>query len=135
MKMRQIIALLLALMLGATFLAGCGDGDKGGGDKGGGEENATLVGEWVHSWGYVYEFKENGTGSYTIGEMVSEFNYEDKGDKIIFVYKNISAFQDVPTDEEGGYVYQDPQERKYSIKGKKLSVEDSFGEMVEYEKK
>ena len=136
--MKKVIAILMVLIFSISILAGCG-GDGGGDNKEGGNsgggENATLVGKWEHTWGYVYEFKENGTGSYTIGEMVNEFNYEDKGGTIIFVYKNISAYEDVPTDEPGGYVYQDPQERKYTIKGKKLSVEDSFGEMVEYEKK
>jgi len=71
----------------------------------------TLVGKWEYEGGgYTYEFKEDGTGTYSFGETVMEFTYEDQGDKLSILYTGNT----VPTVLE------------YSISGKNLNVKDSF---------
>jgi len=129
MKFKKTIMLVLVLMLGVLILAGCGDDDKD--DN---VENATLAGKWVHSWGSIYEFNEDGTGVWRMGENSDAMNfiYEDKGDTLVITYRYEDVLGDGPGD---GYFYEDPMELKYSIKGNKLSVQESNSDdMAEYEK-
>ncbi|MBE6835295.1 MAG: hypothetical protein E7515_03480 [Ruminococcaceae bacterium] len=86
-------------------------------------ENAAagaIIGSWVYSGGgYTYTFNKDGTGSYTAGSTVMEFTYEDDGSTVKILYKGNTV----------------PNEFAYTIKGKTLSIEDSFGDKVEYTKK
>ena len=141
MKIKKIIAALLILILGASILAGCGDekgksGDSNSDDSDIGEENAALVGKWVHFWGYIYEFNEDGTGMWTMGETYDSpiyFIYEDKSDSLVLTFMYEDVLGDGPGD---GYFYDEPKEFKYSITGRKLIIQDSFSDdMMEYEKK
>lgn len=91
-------------------------GDKG--DKGG--ASGSIVGSWEYTnGGYTYTFNADGTGSYTAGSTVMEFTYEDAGDKVKILYKGNTM----------------ASEYSYTVSGGTLSIEDSFGEKVEYKKK
>lgn len=83
-------------------------------------QKGAIVGSWEYtSGGYVYTFNADGTGSYTAGETVMEFTYEDDGSTVKILYKNATV----------------PNEFAYTVSGDTLSIEDSFGEKVEYTKK
>jgi len=128
--MKKIIAVSLILMLGISILAGCG------GENGDSGDNATLAGKWVHSWGYIYEFNEDGTGMWNMSESSDSpmnFIYEDKGDKLVITFRYEDVLGDGPGD---GYFYDEPKELKYSIKGQKLSIQETTSDdMMEYTKK
>ena len=126
--MKKAIAILMLLILSVSILAACSD--DGGGSSG---ENATLTDRWVHSWGYIYEFNEDGTGMWAMSEDSFQMNfiYEDKGNTLVITYRYEDLLGDGPGD---GYFYDEPKELKYSIKGQTLSIEDNIGDMMEYKK-
>lgn len=89
-------------------------------DNGDEAKAGAIVGSWEYtSGGYVYTFNADGTGSYTAGETVMEFTYEDDGSTVKILYSSATV----------------PNEFAYTISGNTLSIEDSFGEKVEYTKK
>ena len=88
-------------------------------DSGSKSEKGSIVGSWTYvDGGYTYTFNSNGTGSYTAGTTVMEFTYEDDGSKVSILYTGNTM----------------PSEYAYTISGDILSIEDSFGEKVEYKK-
>ncbi|MBO4432612.1 MAG: hypothetical protein J5852_03670 [Clostridia bacterium] len=79
-----------------------------------------IIGSWEYkNGGYTYTFNSNGTGSYEAGSTVMEFTYEDDGSTVKILYKGNTM----------------PNEFAYTINGNTLSIEDSFGEKIDYEKK
>ena len=89
-------------------------------DEGGKAASGAIVGSWEYtSGGYVYTFNADGTGSYSAGSTVMEFTYTDKGDSVEILYTGNTM----------------PNVFKYSISGNTLSIDDSFGDKVEYTKK
>ena len=74
--MKKAFAILLAMILGISMLTACGGSGSGNGNnppasQGSSEPSApatTIIGQWEYeSGGYTYEFKDDGTGTYTIG--------------------------------------------------------------------
>lgn len=140
--MKKYLSLLLVAVLCLSILAACGNKNTtepaettpaeseaetpaetpAESENGEGEEAASgaIVGSWEYtSGGYVYTFNADGTGNYTAGTTVMEFTYTDKGDSVEILYTGNTA----------------PSVFKYTISGNTLSIEDSFGEKVEYTKK
>jgi len=79
-----------------------------------------IIGSWEYTnGGYVYTFNSDGTGSYSAGSTVMEFTYEDDGSNVKILYTGNTS----------------PNEFAYTVSGNTLSIEDSFGEKVEYTKK
>lgn len=100
------VLLVLVIMIGITSLAGCG------------KDKITIVGSWDHE-GWVYTFKDDNTGSYSLSGSSMEFTYEDKGTELSILFKGNTA----------------PLVLPYKIEDKKLIITDSFGEEVIYTRK
>ncbi len=80
----------------------------------------SIIGSWVYAGGgYTYTFNADGSGSYSAGSTVMEFTYEDLGGKVKILYKGNTM----------------ASEYGYTVSGNTLSIEDSFGDKVEYTKK
>ena len=77
----------------------------------------TIVGKWAQG-SFVYTFNEDGTCSYDISGNTMECTYEAKDGNISILYNGTTS----------------PFKTKYSIDGKTLHIEDSFGSDVTYEK-
>ena len=77
----------------------------------------SIVGSWKHSE-YVYTFNDDNTGSYSAGSGKMEFTYEDNGKKVSILYKGNTV----------------ASEYEYKVSGNKLTIKDSFGNDVVYEK-
>lgn len=105
-KIFKSLFISLIVFAGVLSLTGCGKDEK------------TLVGSWKHG-SYVYTFKEDKTGTYNAGGTEMEFTYKDDGKKVSILYKGNTS----------------PLELEYKIEGKKLTIKDSFGSDVEYERK
>lgn len=138
--MKKIVGLMaLAAMLFAagTMLTGCGDKKKSSGSekavvsekptesakssetKKEPEEKYTLVGEWKYPGEpYVYTFNADGTGSYA-ADLTMTFTYKDDGKSVEILYDG----------------FTDASKYDYSISGNKLTIKDSFGDDVVYERK
>lgn len=82
------------------------------------EKKEPIVGTWERS-GFVYKFNKDKTGSYNASGNKMEFTYEDKGNKVILLYKK--------TNKKGTY--------NYKIKKNKLIIKDSFGNDIVYIRK
>lgn len=104
------IGLLFVLILSIVIVGGCKDSKV--------KTKDSIVGEWFYS-GYKYTFNKDNTGSYTVGDTVMKFTYEDKDNKVSILYDGDTAAS----------VFE------YKIEGKKLIIKDSFGNDVTYEKK
>lgn len=109
--MKRILVMLLTLMLPIGLVA-CGGGKE--------EAAPTIIGSWesVDISGAIYTFEEGGKGSYTFAGASMDFTYTDDGTAVTIQYPNSDA----------------PNVFKYTIEGKKLNIEDSFGSIVVYEK-
>ncbi len=80
-----------------------------------------IVGSWPHESAkeYVYTFKEDKTGDYTMGDQKKAFTYNIEDGKLKILFKGDSAaFENV-----------------YRIEGNKLIIKDSFDKDVVYVKK
>ncbi len=87
---------------------------------GGSKAADSIVGSWEYvNGGYIYTFNADGTGSYSAGSTVMNFTYEDDGKAVKILYTGNTT----------------PNEFTYTISGNTLSIEDSFGDKVEYKKK
>lgn len=109
--MKKWIAIALTMVVCLSLLAGCGKDKK--------EEPVTIVGTWEYAdMDAAYIFNEDGTGAYRFYGAEMPFTYTDDGEKISILYDgntNANVFA-------------------YTISGQTLSIEDSFGEIVEYQK-
>lgn len=93
---------------------------EAGEDNGNGAQAGSVVGSWVYvNGGYTYTFNADGTGSYEAGSTVMEFTYEDTGSTLSILFKGNTM----------------ASEYAYTINGNTLSIEDSFGDTVQYTKK
>lgn len=80
-----------------------------------------LVGVWRfdHSPYFAYIFQREGYGFYDIGIGKRAFLYKDYGDRVSIYYPGDTASMTLP----------------YTIRGKILMIEDSFGHTLEYKKR
>ena len=106
--MKKLFALMLVVVLTFSLVA-CG-----------GEKETTIVGSWesVDMAGAIYNFGEDGKGSYEFMGAAMDFTYTDDGTAVVITYGK-----------------SEPNTFKYTIDGDKLSIEDSFGSTVIYKKK
>lgn len=111
--MKKIVpALLVAVML-MGLLAACGEDKKK-------DEPISIVGTWEYgSVGAAYVFNADGTGAYEFAGNEMNFTYTDDGSKLTISYEGMDL----------------PNEFSYTIEGKTLHIEDSFGEIVDYTRK
>ena len=116
----HVCTLLLCALLCAALLVGCGE-SKAPAAEIGTEESAapSLVGTCSYSDDYVYTFNADGTGNYKVGTTDMPFTYTDNGTAVAITFEGNTA----------------PMELNYTIDGSKLTITDSFGEPVVYNKK
>jgi len=109
--MKKWIAIVLAATLCLCLFAGCGKEKK--------DEPVTLVGTWEYEdMDAAYIFNEDGTGAYRFFGTELPFTYTDDGESVSILYDGNT----------------DANVFAYTISGKTLSIEDSFGEIVKYQK-
>ncbi len=82
---KKVISLIaiITIAIGALALTGCGKKDN--------SNKSPLVGVWKGEEEYSdygYKFNEDGTGSYLIINTEIPFTYQDKGDKIAFIFND-----------------------------------------------
>jgi len=119
--MKKLFCILLAALMLMGILAACGNDDgKKDASKEAEKKTAPIVGTWEYAdMDCAYIFNEDGTGKYTFVGSELPFTYTDDGSKLGIQYEN-SDF---------------PNEFNYTIEGKTLHIEDSFGSIVDYTKK
>lgn len=111
--MKKTIVWIVAIMMLLGSLAGCGDQEPEA------EAEVSILGTWEYkSMDCAYIFYANGTGAYRYIGIEMPFTYTDDGTAVSILFEGNLA----------------PNVLKYTIKGKTLSIEDSFGSLVEYEK-
>ena len=102
---KYLVGLLLVMV--CLVLVGCGSTKKG------------IVGKWKHeSSDYTYNFKSDGTGTYSYGSSSMEFTYEIEENQISITYKGNTI----------------PFTTRYTIDGDKLNIIDSFGSDTIYKR-
>ena len=137
--MRKWFMILLSLFLCLNFLVGCekGETDKktipskekdaisSNVDDNQSEENekpdenvTSIVGTWKYqgTMDCAYVFRDDGTGTYQYSGTDIPFTYTDDGNCVSILFEGSTA----------------ANQMEYSIHGEILSIEDSFGEIVEY---
>jgi len=111
--MKKLICILLVSCMLVGVLAACGGKENT-------SEPVTIVGTWEYAeMNCAYTFNEDGTGSYSFAGSALPFTYTDDGSKVSVQYEGSSA----------------PNEFAYTIEGKTLHIEDSFGSIVDYTRK
>ncbi|MBQ1351880.1 MAG: hypothetical protein IIY71_04070 [Oscillospiraceae bacterium] len=113
MKVSKALALILVLVLACSLFAACG--------AGGGSSNP-LVGDWASETfdgKFIYTFNDDGTGNYDAAGTAMPFTYTDEDGKLTILYDG----NDIPFETE------------YTISGKTLTIKDSLGNDVVYNKK
>lgn len=111
--MKKIVSVLLVAVILMGMLAACGKDKKK-------DEPITIVGTWEYSgMDCAYIFNADGTGAYSFYGAEQPFTYTDDGSTVVITYE----------DSEW------PNEFAYTIEGKTLHIEDSFGEIVDYTRK
>ena len=105
LKKVSVFAFVLTLV---AVLVGCNNSNS-------------IVGTWKYgsSDDIYYTFNKNNTGSYTYSGSTKNFTYEDRGTKVIITYEGNTA----------------SSEFDYSISDGKLTIKDSSGNDVIYERK
>lgn len=89
----------LLIVIFCLVLVGCGSSKKG------------IVGKWKHeSTDYTYNFKSDGTGTYSYGSFSMEFTYTTEGNELSITYAGNTA----------------PFVTTYTIDGNTLNIKDSF---------
>ena len=102
---KYLVGLLLVVV--CLVLVGCGSTKKG------------IVGKWKHeSTDYTYNFKSDGTGTYSYGSSSMEFTYETTDTKISITFAGSTI----------------PFTTKYTLDGDKLNIIDSFGNDTIYKR-
>ena len=109
--MKKILLTIVLLLTSMFILTGCF------------EKQEPIVGMWQSEYSgytFTYFFNKNKTGKYTYGDTVLEFTYEVREDnKVAITYKGQST----------------PWITTYKIDGKTLSIVDSYGSEIKYERK
>ena len=115
--MKKILSImsLIAIVVSALTLTGCGKDDKK-------NQKPSIVGEWKveseEGYDFRYVFNDDGTGKYVYSGSEIKFTYEDKGDKVVILF-------------EGNTV---ESELEYRVDGNSLIIKNSFGQDVKYNK-
>ena len=110
-EMKKAIVWIMVIVMGIALLAGCGGKIP--------DASASILGTWEYkSMNCAYIFYGDGTGAYRYGGVDMPFTYTDDGAEVRILFTGNTA----------------PNVLKYTVKGKILSIEDSFGSVVEYEK-
>lgn len=112
---KRIMSFLMVVCLSLVMFsfAACSGGES--------SDDGSIVGKWEYesSSEMYYTFNEDGTGAYTFAGADMKFTYEDDGKAVTIKYENST----------------EPNVFEYKIEGKKLLIQDSFGEFVTYIKK
>ena len=112
---KRVISILMILCVAFMLFSftACSDKEK--------SDAPAIVGkgEYESSSDMSYTFREDGTGSYWFLGSETKFVYEDDGKALTLQYENI----------------EQPNVFEYKIEGKKLLIQDSFGEFMTYIKK
>lgn len=112
---KRVISILMILCVAFMLFSftACSDKEK--------SDAPAIVGKWEYesSSDMYYTFREDGTGSYWFLGSETKFVYEDDGKALTLQYENI----------------EQPNVFEYKIEGKKLLIQDSFGEFMTYIKK
>lgn len=121
--MKKAILILLVMSLCIGILAGCSnkepDAPKSPETTKAPETQKSILGTWEYKgMDCAYVFNADGTGAYRYYGADMPFTYTDDGSTVSVLFTGNTA----------------PNVLKYTIKGKTLSIEDSFGSIVEYEK-
>ena len=111
--MKKSIALICALVLLAGCLAACGNSENAGADS--------VIGTWEYeNGGFTYDFKADGTGVYSFGDLGGmNFTYATADGILSIQYEGNTE----PTDLE------------YILDGDTLNIKDSFGSDTIYKRK
>ena len=110
-KILKKLVLCSTILCAIIFITACGKN--------------TIVGTWnYYKDGKVtdniyYTFEKGNKGSYTYGNNIYKFTYEDRGNKVVIKYENNTK----------------ENEFEYSIKDGILTIKDSFGSDVLYKRK
>ena len=117
----KVLLILFVLFVGVFALTGCGKKEEATKNV-----DTKLVGTWessIEGLTATYEFKKDGTGSYTltneVAAVVKEFTFETKDGVIYLVYDGEDLTYELP----------------YSYKVNSLIITDSFDEEVTYLRK
>lgn len=76
-----------------------------------------IIGKWVHG-SFIYTFNEDGTCSYNAAGKMMKCTYKTKKNKLSILYEGNTT----------------PFETTFNIEEKKLSIKDSYGKIIFYEK-
>ncbi len=125
MKKNNIVIIALLVVAMAICLMGCGGGSKA---------DYSLTGVWEYSdeangIGSVYDFKDDGTGTYTMtvggNEVVYEMKYEVNDGHLLITFVNNDIFSE-----------EDVFDSEFRFKDEnKLIVKDSLGDDLTYIRK
>ena len=128
MKKWNSILLVAAVLM--CILPGCGDKTPEAapvdgqqsvtGTQGVAQEKVTIIGSWKYQGALdcVYTFAEDGSGIYRYSGVDMPFTYTDDGSAVSILYTGNTA----------------PTVLPYTIDGEVLSIEDSFGTVVKYDR-
>lgn len=111
-KALKKVSLFAVVLVAVVVLSGCGNSNS-------------IVGTWQYKDGKTvrsdiyYTFNKDKTGGYTYYGQTKKFTYEDKGTKVKISYEGTNV----------------PNEFDYSIKDNVLTIKDSFGSNVTYQRK
>lgn len=111
-KILKKLSLFTVLLFAVIFMSACG-------------KSNSIVGTWNYykdgsvSDNIYYTFDKGNTGSYTYAGSTMNFKYEDRGTKVVITYDGNTA----------------SSEFDYSISDGILTIKDSFGKDVTYQRK
>ena len=116
MRSTKLLAIVLMLVIACVLLAACGAAD------GGETESANpLVGDWAsqdYSGAFIFTFNEDGTGNYDAAGTQMPFTYTAEDGQLSILYDGDTL----------------PFESEYTVEGTVLTMKDSLGEDVIYNK-
>ena len=96
----------IVFICGVFLITGCG------------KNSNPLEGKWAHG-SFVYTFNDDKTCVYDSAGTKMECTYEIDGENLSILYKGNT----------------EPFKTSFKVEGKKLTIKDSLGSDVEYEKK
>ena len=121
MKSTKLLSIVLMLAIACVLLAACGAADGGEADGGEAESANPLVGDWAsqdYSGAFIFTFNEDGTGNYDAAGTQMPFTYTAEDGQLSILYDGDTL----------------PFESEYTVEGTVLTMKDSFGDDVIYNK-